>query len=74
MPHSERRAADKVESFLFLNLEPSQQAEKREALNNSMAYEDFQREKWYTLVDDFRTFPIGQMVSEIPLLNQVCLA
>ena len=27
--------------------------------------------EWYTLVDDFRTFPIGQMVSEIPLLNQV---
>ena len=32
-----------------------------------------ERGKWYTLVDDFRTFSIGQMVSEIPLLNQVCL-
>ena len=30
--------------------------------------------KEYTLVVDFRTFPIEQVVSEIPLLNQVCLA
>ena len=28
------------------------------------------RERWYTLVDDFRTFPIGQMVIEIPLLTR----
>ena len=28
--------------------------------------------EWYTLVDDFRTFPISHMVSKIPLLNQVC--